>query len=240
MKCPKCGSEQVVPILYEVTEYSEELKRRVINKEVYLARTNCREDQPEFHCLSCGKDVGFPPVLIGKRGRENYSDIVTSVRYYEEASLDPDELVIVANKKRGVKKLHVKPRFDEGNPINRELTESEWCRLVKSLYETARLHEWDKTYNNPEICVIDGVDWDLTIRFTDGRVRKYVSGNIDPPYWAELRSALYPFLKEAREALILELEKEKSGSKISKKDKEFLDTLLSDLKKKLEEDEEYD
>ena len=200
MKCPKCGSEHVVPIIYGVTEFSEDLKRQIINKEVCPGRMKSGIDQPEYHCFDCGKDVGTPPVLISKRGREDYCDIVTSVRYYERALRDPDELVITVSKKHGVIKLQVEPRFDEGFPVQREMSETEWSELIRALYVKAHLHEWKRVYVEPGIMYCDGYDRSLTIRLTDGRVRKYDFDNFDPPYLPELEKAFHPFMKEAMDA----------------------------------------
>ncbi len=68
-------------------------------------------------------------------------------------------------------------------------------RLLNSLYGKLYLHEWKKRYEN--VLVLDGYFWELEIKLTNGRARKYSGSNDYPPYWKELQTAFKTFLKKA-------------------------------------------
>ena len=75
----------------------------------------------------------------------------------------------------------------------RELTEKEWTKLLDRLYCKLYLHEWKKQYN--DWTVMDGEQWELEIRMTEGRVRNYSGSNAFPPYWNELKRTFRPFFE---------------------------------------------
>lgn len=61
MKCPKCGSERVAPILYGMPAYDEELKRQLENEELYLGGCLMSDDAPDYHCFECGENITIEP-----------------------------------------------------------------------------------------------------------------------------------------------------------------------------------
>ena len=54
MKCPKCGSKRVAPILYGMPAYDEELERKINSEEVYLGGCIISGSDPQYHCFGCG------------------------------------------------------------------------------------------------------------------------------------------------------------------------------------------
>ena len=173
MKCPKCGSKNVVPVIYGTNKFSEALNRLIREKELYLARPGAEEKCPHYHCNGCRRNIGTLPILIGKRGREDYRDIVTSIELYECASRGPDELTIRIKKEDGRISLQVEPCFRDGFPVEREMSESEWNKVLNILYEKAYLHEWKRVYGE-HVLVLDGYERSLTVTLIGGRIRKYV------------------------------------------------------------------
>ena len=83
MKCPKCGSKKLAPILYGMPAFDEEMKRKLDNQELVLGGCCISGDEPQYHCFGCGKDICTPPVLGSRRGQEDYWEIVTSVRFFD-------------------------------------------------------------------------------------------------------------------------------------------------------------
>ena len=57
-RCPKCGSEKIVPILYGLPDFDEEMERQLNNQELYLGGCCVFHDSPKYHCFGCGKDFG--------------------------------------------------------------------------------------------------------------------------------------------------------------------------------------
>ena len=62
-KCPKCGSEQIAPILYGLPVRSEELNRKLENREIFLGGCRVSDCDPKFHCFGCGENIGTPPII---------------------------------------------------------------------------------------------------------------------------------------------------------------------------------
>ena len=92
--------------------------------------------------------------------------------------------------------LEVIPAFSMPESfLQREMTEKEWNRLLDRIYSKLYVHEWKKNFIDPTI--MDGEQWELTLKLTGGRQRRYSGSNAFPPYWRELKSTFRPFFKEA-------------------------------------------
>lgn len=68
-----------------------------------------------------------------------------------------------------------------------------WPQLIDSLFDTARLHEWEEVYE--QLGVLDGESWTLLIGLSDGRFCNYSGSNAEPPYWSALVRILLPFTR---------------------------------------------
>ena len=195
MKCPKCGSKRVARILYGMPAFNEEMQRKINNEELYLGGCCISEHDPGYHCFGCGKDIGSAPVLYSKRGKEDYRDIVRSIRFkegshrggYQEILIKKPRNQIIINVTLGI--------HQQLGYLRREMTEEEWKKLLNRLYTKLYLHEWKKSFVNAN--VLDGKYWELEIKLTDGRVRNYRGSNAFPPHWSELKNTFQPFFKEA-------------------------------------------
>lgn len=60
VRCPKCGSRKIAPILYGMPVSDEEMEERINNQELYLGGCCVSDLDPQFHCFECGKDFGKP------------------------------------------------------------------------------------------------------------------------------------------------------------------------------------
>ena len=194
MKCPKCGSRKTVPILHGMPAFDEELDRKLKNREMVLGGCCITGADPQYHCFGCGKDIGTPPILISRRGKEDFREIVTSVEFSYESFCKLPTIISVRKTDEG----RIRPKaFSPEGHIQREAATAEWEKLLTTLYCKLYLHEWKKKYENP-LLVLDGEDWSLELKLTDGRVRNYRGMNAFPPYWKELKKAFLPFLKGAQ------------------------------------------
>lgn len=196
-KCPKCGSTRVAQILRGMPAYDEEMERQLRNEELYLGGCCVSDWDPEYHCFACGKDVGSPPILISKRGTEDYREIVTEVRFYDGGFFCGADRVDIKKTASGIFVESVSAPIMlalSGNP-DRELTEKQWKKLLDRLFCKLYVHEWKRHYH-PDGCVLDGEQWELEIRLTGRRVRRYEGDNAFPPYWKELQKTFQPFLDE--------------------------------------------
>ena len=193
-KCPKCGSKQIAPILYGMPAMNEEMQQRINEKKIYLGGCMISDRNPTYHCFKCRKNVGTRPVLINKQGKENYPDIVTSIRFYDGGYFDGYPQIMIQKEEKislEVTPGHLQPMAY----LQREMAKEEWDKLLDRLYNKLYLHEWKKIFYNPE--VQDGEQWELEITLTGKRVRNYSGSNAFPPYWAELKTTFRPYFKEA-------------------------------------------
>ena len=198
MKCPKCGSRRMAPILYGMPCMDEETQRALRNEELWLGGCCLSAANPRFHCYACGKNAGSAPVLKSRRGQEDCRDIVTAVVYRRGPGRSSPASQIRIVKKRGGIRLAVREESGDGLApahIDRALSEDEWDRLMDRLFCRLFLHEWKKrdAGKAPGSRV-----WQLELRMTGGRVRTWSGTDAAAPYGRELARTFGPFLREAR------------------------------------------
>lgn len=189
-KCPKCGSTDVIPIVYGLPPHN------LITPKVYLAGCCKPSNPPQYHCRGCGKNVGSPPYDFSKRGLEEYQEVVTSIRFSDGGySCGYPELMM--KKANGCVILDVRPGWAAPNTkgLQRQMTAHEWSAVLHILYEKLFLHEWKKRYMNPYI--LDGEQWELEISLTGRRKRTYFGSNSFPPFWPQLKDVFRPYFEEA-------------------------------------------
>ena len=199
IKCPRCGSRRVAPILYGMPALDEEMEAKLAHKELYLGGCMVDDMDPEYHCFNCNKDICTPPKLLSKNGLEDYRDIVTSIHFRSRDLFDGNDDVLIrkAGNKITVKAYHSEEDEEgilhEGGVGECSISEEKWRSILDELYCNQHLHEWKKHYAGAARRV--GDHWELDIRLTDKRVRKYSGDDEQAPYWKELRAVLEPFLR---------------------------------------------
>lgn len=194
-KCPKCGSRHIAPILYGMPAFDEEMARQIKNKELVLGGCCISRREPRYHCFGCGRDVGTPPIFVRNGREEDYRDIVTGIVFSDGGYFGGYQEISI-KKSKGKIMLEVIPAFSMPESfLQRDMTEKEWNRLLDRIYSKLYVHEWKKNFIDPTI--MDGEQWELTLKLTGGRQRRYSGSNAFPPYWRELKSTFRPFFKEA-------------------------------------------
>jgi len=181
-KCPRCGGRDTAAILYGMPAFSESFQKDLEHHRTALGGCLTGEADPKYHCFCCGKDFGTPAVLIGKRGIEKYSDIVTEIRFEVGGYFGGYETYTL-KKSKGEYTFSL--GFFDTEDVVRTLTSNEWQKVINKLYTGFYIHEWKKDYFNP--CVTDGIQWSVKIRLTNGRRRTINGSNAYPGYWEEFR-----------------------------------------------------
>ena len=74
----------------------------------------------------------------------------------------------------------------------KHLSRKKWEKLLDGLYTDCFLHEWKKSYEDPD--VLDGEQWNLRITLEGNRHRSYSGSNAYPVYWKEMLRLFRPYL----------------------------------------------
>ena len=204
IKCPYCGGNSTARILYGMPSFSEELEKKIADGKVSIG--GCKlmgveidgefvETNPKRICNTCQKTFASPPLLIAKdwSTAEDYRDIVQSIRFsVSDDSQGKTEVTITRNDKGALVKV-IKYPCNDGTPAVLQIIGNRWDRILYALYCQLYLHEWKKSYDNPQIQ--GGTQWRLEIKLTNRRKRIYSGSNAYPPYWKELQIVFQPFVR---------------------------------------------
>ena len=204
-KCPYCGSRDSARTLYGLPLFNDELREKINSGKVSLG--GCVvwtvpdghggeiRIVPKRRCNACHEKFAVPPYLVAKdeNSAEAYADIVTGMCFTVGGfSQGHTEIAIRKNSKGASVTVSRFP--NDGDPaVSRQIPARRWNDLVRRLYSDLRVHEWKKSFVDPEIT--DGEQWSLEISLTHRRKRTYKGSNAYPPYWTELKRLFRPFLK---------------------------------------------
>ena len=195
MKCPRCGSKKTARILYGLPDYDEKLKKDEEAGKVIIAGCCKPEIASSYHCYSCKKEFGTPPLFYANNTIESYPDVVTEIQYFDGGYFGPSQKILIKREK-GKHILTVYPDLKKSDYcFHREMPSKEWNKLLKTLYGKLYLHEWKKSYIDPD--VLDGEQWSLSLKLKGNRKRNYSGSNAFPPYWKELQNIFNSYLEEA-------------------------------------------
>ena len=198
MKCPKCGSHKMIPIIYATP--TEDLFVLERERTIILGGSTKAETDPKYYCKRCEEKRCFPPLRIKESSPAE--DLRETVK---EIHLDIDDFrnylpSISLVKEKDHAKLSVTRKH--GSPLNysADIPLDQWTEFVNKLYCELYFNEWPE-YGAGDPYVHwddDGVDWSLTTVFP--RRRKRMCRGIDdyyPPYWIKFVKAIDLFLKAA-------------------------------------------
>lgn len=203
IKCPYCGSKSTARILYGMPSFSNDLEKKIADGKISIG--GCKvvgveidgayvQTNPQRVCNTCKKEFATPPLLIAKdwSSAEYYHNIVQSIRFSAGGYFQGrTEVTVKKNDKGALVKV---TKFPDGDsPEDRQITKTRWDRILYTLYCQLYIHEWKRTYDDPD--VLDGTQWELEIKLTNHRKRVYSGSNAFPPYWKELVALFRPFTK---------------------------------------------
>ena len=194
MKCPKCGSKSIVPILYGMPSY--EVLQDVEEGKLKLGGCCISGADPAYYCQRCNKERCYPPLMF-KHGSpiEDIREAVTEITFCIGGFFEGHkELTLVKHENRAMFRVAFENHTAIPVDYSSEIPVEKWNELTDRLYRKLYLNEWKRTF---ESNTLDGEQWELDIKLTGGRKRRYYGNNEYPPYWRELLSALRPFFKEA-------------------------------------------
>lgn len=186
IKCPYCGSERTVYILYGLPIPSKRYRKRLDNNQVWLGGCQVGGNMPRRHCLACGQEFASLPFLWNKQKDDfdDYRNIVTKISFDDEWSIGRRTDIEIA--KAATMAAVTVHNFPEDTHVTKSITINQWNSLLDQLYCKMFLHEWKKEYADNSI--LDGEEWSLEIQMTEGRKEKYSGINAFPPYWKDLKS----------------------------------------------------
>lgn len=171
IKCPKCGSSEVAKILYGMPVFhliEEDLEKGKIE----LGGCCITDNDPAYKCRSCNHKFGNPydyenivEISFSDGGYFGGYKTINFAKYNNTYFLCTDHSL-------------------ECNPKKKEISAFDWYKVVSTLYDQFFIAEWDKEYNNPD--VLDGEQWELTIKFNDGNIVEYWGSNAYPKLFEEL------------------------------------------------------
>ena len=194
-KCPRCGSKKTAEIIYGYPAFDEEFNQKLSSGEWVLGgcciasvEVNGRSVNimPSRRCFACKRDFGREPILVTKKKdmAEDYRDIVRGIRFMIGGYFGGSTEVLIGKNDQGAQVSVSFYRSDELPVADRQISETEWKKIVNKLYGKLYLHEWKKDFTDTN--VLDGTQWELGISLTGRRKRIYSGSNAYPPYWKEL------------------------------------------------------
>lgn len=184
-KCPACGSNDTVKILYGMPTYEAfEASER---GEIELGGCCIFDDNPTTHCKTCGQN-------FGGKGSTHLIKII-SFEFFIGGYCSPSHFVYVdgKEKKKIIKYANTLDgedvdlkKFDweknlEPDTISKKvyLTDSQWIKFKKKI--CFEISHWKDRYFDNDID--DGTQWELIIRFSNGyKINKFGS-NEYPSNW---------------------------------------------------------
>ena len=194
MKCPKCGSTNVAPILFGKPIPGYKILQRLTRRKDIPWKRRYFSRILKHRCLFCKKDFTSKPILISDRKKEDYRDIVTSIQFRDGGYFDGYSSLIF-EKKGGLYYIRYDSPFgdfldEEDSSVTKPLPKRLWSFTLDRLFCELYLHEWDHEFFNRD--VLDGEQWDLEIKLTEDRIIEYHGSNAFPPYWGEFKALLRP------------------------------------------------
>lgn len=168
-KCPKCGSNNVINIIYGMPSY--ELFLESEKGKVRLGGCEIIEGCSEYACKDCNHEWNKQQILDHAYGK------ITRVRAFVggfrgsnyEVDMDFRNLRLAWNGDEDESKSQITKVLDEQD-----------CKNIAEHLKMLNLLGWKTKYEQPEVC--DGTQWSVQIETGDKTIHKYGS-NKYPKEW---------------------------------------------------------
>ena len=86
---------------------------------------------------------------------------------------------------------------DSETSYTRDLTNTQWKKLLETLFYKLCIHEWKQSY--VDRAILDGTQWGLELSMTNGRHYNISGSNAFPALYKDLVRAFRPYMKKAKE-----------------------------------------
>ena len=176
-QCPKCGSENAIPIVYGLP--GAELFKQAEAGKVKLGGCCVEDDSPEYYCNDC--DHEWNKEEITDKAYKQISGIKASVGGY----FGPSYLVVIDLEGLNTNWIH----WEEGKEIEtyqKKITVEAAASFIDQL-KSVNLLNWKRKYENPGIR--DGTGWQIEI-YRKGRDLIKSGDNAFPDQWDAFCSAI--------------------------------------------------
>ncbi len=205
IKCPRCGSRNTARYLYGYPLFSEIMQKKLDDGKLALGGCCISsveidgqrvETMPARKCNDCKKDFATAPILMTPSTGmvEDYRDIVKTIKFSVGGYFNGyTDITIRKNDKGAIVQVNKMLASLDDWPDDRQISITQWQKIINTLYGQMYLHEWEKSFVDP--CVMDGTQWSLEISLTNKRKRSYSGSNDYPPYWNELMKIFKKFTK---------------------------------------------
>ncbi|HOJ78734.1 MAG TPA: hypothetical protein PLZ08_11285 [Bacillota bacterium] len=183
--CPKCGSESVIRIQYGLP--SHDALEAVGRGEVILGGCCIGGNSPQYHCKECQNEWGKMRI-----GGEIYDDIVS---FQAEVGGHLRECYFVTADWETKKLSYQVGSSAKGyvTKFERELKAEGWQQLIENLKECSFVF-WLDQYEDHT--VLDGTQWSVRLKLTDGEIIEKAGDNSFPAYWEKFCTGIAELVGE--------------------------------------------
>jgi len=196
IKCPRCGSKNTARILYGLPAFNETLEAKLNAGKIHIGGCCITGFDAKYYCNDCKRKFGAVAQIANGDSIEFFADAVTGISFSRKEYRSPWSPGQVAIKKTATG-AHVKAAGTLNEiPFESEydITSKKWDALIDSIYYDLFLNDWKHTFN--DYSVLDGEEWKLVVKLSDGRKKTYSGSNGYPPYWEELVKLMKPLIKQ--------------------------------------------
>lgn len=182
--CPRCGSNHTAQILWGLPAITEDLEKKLEDKEIVLGGCCITENDPTHHCIKCKKDFG--------RSTTAQEDATIKVHFGLGGYFGGYHDITVLKTSNGAL-IDYKPPLgaEDTNPVEMEISQKEWAKFISDLYR-CYLTDWKRRYVDKNI--LDGTQWELDVTFSDRTVLSRHGSNDYPPHWNKLLSVFKKYV----------------------------------------------
>lgn len=121
-------------------------------------------------------------------------DQVLSVKFSRGGYFEGVETIQAIRTNEGILLFAIPYRRTHKLPVHRVMSEKEWGRLLKRLFEELHICDWEREYCDWRI--LDGEQWNLELLAAGNRSLRITGSNDYPPEWDALLRLFRPFLRE--------------------------------------------
>lgn len=181
--CPCCGSKNTAAILWGMPAFSEELQKKLDQKELILGGCCITGNDPSHHCNTCKKDFGISTAELEIATTGFEFSIGGYFSGYKSLSLNKTDSGVVVK--------YIPPFSDSlTSDVNTKISFDQWAMFIRNLYR-CYIVDWKRKYADPDI--LDGTQWNLKVTYSDRKPLNIYGSNAYPPHWSKFMKIIEEF-----------------------------------------------